>query len=58
MEQTGGSARLVEVKIGQVHLASGNDVNGENAFPFWKVQPDQVWRNIPVMPLPPGNGIG
>src|ERR1700753_575666 len=51
-------ASLVKIKVSQVHLPFGRNVNGQHTLPFWQLQFEQVWRDIPVVPLPPGDGVG
>ncbi len=49
---------LAEVKIRQVHLAFRDYVDSEHALSRRKLQLDQTWCKVPVMPLPPRHGIG
>jgi hypothetical protein len=54
----GRSVCLLEVKGCEVHLPVGEDVYGENTFALGKAKLDEAGCNVPVMPLPPGYGIG
>src|SRR5450755_967397 len=51
-------SRRFEVEVCEVHVSLGQDVHCQDAFPGWKLQSDHARRDVPVMPLPPGNGIG
>jgi len=46
-----------EIKPGQIHIAFGNDVKGQNAHSFGQLHFGQVGHDIPVVPLTPGEGV-
>src|SRR5580658_2569257 len=45
---------LLEVEVGEVHVAAGQYVYGENVFPFVEADLEKLRSQIPVVPLPPG----
>lgn len=51
------SVILFEVKIGQIHVAIGQDADGENILPFVKTHIEELRGQIPVVPLTPGQRV-
>ena len=47
----------LKIKIGQIHIALGDDVKGQNAHTFGQLDFGQVGHDIPVVPLTPRDGI-
>ena len=47
-----------EIEDGEVHLAFGEDVDGEDGFAGGKMEPGQGRGDVPVMPLTPCDRIG
>src|ERR1035437_10943934 len=54
----GRSVCLLKVEGCEVHLPLGEDEYGENTFALGKAKPDEAGCNVPVVPLPPYDGIG
>ena len=52
------SVSFLEVEIGQIHIASSENMNGEDALSGRQAQLHDRWHVVPVVPLPPGNGVG
>ena len=48
----------LEVEIGQIHVAVGQDVDGQDIFAFVEMHLEKLQRQIPVVPLAPGHGVG
>src|ERR1700728_2878731 len=53
----GAARNFLEVEISEVHIAFAEDVHRENALPGRQLYLHEGRCNIPMMPLPPGNGI-
>ena len=51
------SVILFEVKIGQIHVATGQDVNGENIPSLVEANLEEIRRQVPMMPLTPSHGV-
>ena len=47
----------LKIKVGQIHIALGDDVKRQNAHAFGQFHFGQVGHEIPVVPLTPGDGI-
>src|ERR1700733_5623133 len=48
---------LFEVEIGQIHVAAGQDVDGENIPPLAKADLEELRSQVPVVPLTPSHGV-
>src|SRR5271168_5041220 len=46
-----------EVKIRQIHVAAGQDVDGENIPPLAEANLEELRSQVPVMPLTPSHGV-
>jgi hypothetical protein len=51
------SVILFEVKIRQIHVTAGQDVDGENIPPLAKANLEERRSQVPVMPLTPSHGV-
>src|SRR5579871_692908 len=47
-----------EVEVSQIHVSPFDNVNGEHAGSGRKTKPGKILHDIPVMPLPPSDGVG
>src|ERR1700733_10713721 len=52
-----GLGRWFEVEGGEVHLAFGDDVDGEDVAAGGEVEGGGVGEEVPVVPLAPGDGL-
>lgn len=48
---------LLEIKIREVDVAVGEDVDGEEVFAFGQMGFEERRCEVPVVPLTPGNGV-
>src|ERR1700733_5893995 len=55
--RTLSSVILFEVKIRQIHVTAGQDVDGENIPPLAKANLEELRSQVPVMPLTPSHGV-
>ena len=47
-----------EVEIGEIHVAERQYVYGEDVFAFVEMEFEKLGRQVPVVPLTPGQGVG